>query len=87
MTLDTSSAALSNALNARETNMQLYKQDQISASSYSTAASAAAIASRSYNKAIFNYNNSISELYRYTSIWPSGISKILDDAVLVMKSN
>ncbi|MDA7436691.1 TolC family protein [Synechococcus sp. AH-601-B19] len=87
MTLDTSSAALSNALNARETNMQLYKQDQISASSYSTAASAAAIASRSYNKAIFNYNNSISELYRYTSIWPSGISKTLDDAVLVMKSN
>ena len=87
MTLDTSSAALSNSLNARETNMQLYKQDQISSSSYSTAASAAAIASRSYNKAIFNYNNSISELYRYTSIWPSGISKTLDEAVLVMKSN
>ena len=87
MTLDTSSAALKNALNARQTNMQLYKQDQISASSYSTAATAVAVASRRYNKSIFNYNNSISELYRYTAIWPSGISKPLDQAVLVMKSN
>ncbi len=87
MSLDTTSAALSNALSARETNMQLYKQNQISASSYSTAASAVAVASRRYNKAIFIYNNSISELYRYTAIWPSGISKSLDDAVLVMKND
>jgi len=87
MTLDTSSAALSNALNARNTNMQLYKQDQISASSYSTAATAVATASGRYNKAIFNYNNSISELYRYTAIWPSGISNSLDQVVLLMKSD
>ena len=87
MSLETTSAALSNALDARQTNMQLYKQNQVSASSYSTAASAVAVASRRYNKAIFVYNNSISELYRYTAIWPSGISKTLDDAVLVMKSN
>ena len=86
MSLDTTSAALSNALDARQTNMQLYKQNKVSASSYSTAASAVAVASRRYNKAIFVYNNSISELYRYTAIWPSGISKTLDDAVLVMKS-
>ena len=66
MTLDTSFSALSNALKARQTNMQLYKQDQISASSYSTAATAVGVASERYNKAIFNYNNSISELYRYT---------------------
>ena len=87
MTLDTSSAALSNALSARNTNMQLYKQDQISASSYSTAATAVATASGRYNKAIFNYNNSISELYRYTAIWPSGISNSLDQVVILMKSD
>ena len=87
MTLDTSFSALSNALKARQTNMQLYKQDQISASSYSTAATAVGAASEKYNKAIFNYNNSISELYRYTAIWPTGISKSLDQAVVVMKSN
>ena len=87
MTLDTSFSALSNALKARQTNMQLYKQDRISASSYSTAATAVGVASEKYNKAIFNYNNSISELYRYTAIWPSGISKSLDQAVVVMKGN
>ena len=87
MTLDTSFSALSNALKARQTNMQLYKQDRISASSYSTAATAVGVASEKHNKAIFNYNNSISELYRYTAIWPSGISKSLDQAVVVMKGN
>ena len=86
MSLDTSASALKNALEARETNMQLYKLNQISASSYSTTAAAVATASTRYNKALFNYNNSISELYRYTSIWPTGISQMIDDAVFVMKA-
>ena len=86
MSLNTSASGLENALEARKTNMQLYKLNQISASSYSTTAAAVAAASRRYNKAVFNYNNSISELYRYTSIWPTGISKMIDDAVVVMKA-
>ena len=87
MSLETSASALENAVEARKTNMQLYKLNQISASSYSTTAAAVATASRRYNKALFNYNNSISELYRYTSIWPTGISKVIDDAILVMKAD
>ena len=87
MSLDTSASALENALEARKTNMELYKLNQISASSYSTTAAAVATASRRYNKALFNYNNSISNLYRYTSIWPTGISQMIDDAVLVMKAD
>ena len=87
MSLDTSASALKNALEARKTNMQLYKLNQISASSYSTTAGAVASASQRYNKALFNYNNSISELYRYTSIWPTGISQMIDNEVLVMKAD
>ena len=85
MSLDTSQAALANAKQARETSKLLYKQGRIDATAYATTSNALSQASEDYSKAIFDYNNSLAKLYRYTSIWPSGISKKLDEAVQILK--
>tara|TARA_B100001093_G_scaffold166153_1_gene158721 strand:+ start:1195 stop:2802 length:1608 start_codon:yes stop_codon:yes gene_type:complete len=85
MSLDTSQAALANAKQARETSKRLYKQGRIDATAYATTSNSLSQASEDYSKAIFDYNNSLAKLYRYTSIWPSGISKQLDEAVQILK--
>ena len=85
MSLDTSQAALANAKQARKTSKLLYKQGRIDATAYATTSNSLSQASEDYSKAIFDYNNSLAKLYRYTSIWPSGISKKLDEAVQILK--
>ena len=85
MSLDTSKAALANAKQARDTSKILYQQNQIDATAFSTAANAVSRASEAYSKAIFTYNNSLAKLYRYTAIWPTGVSTMLDEAVKVLK--
>ena len=85
MSLNTSKAALTNAKRARDTSKILYQQNLIDATAYSAAANAVSIASESYTKSIFTYNNSLAKLYRYTSIWPVGVSKMLDEAVKILK--
>lgn len=85
MSLDTAAAALDNAKQARETTRLLYLENKTDSTAYTASAQAVAIASQQYAKSIYQYNNSIAKLYRYTSIWPIGVSKVLDEAVLVMK--
>ena len=85
MSLDTSQAALANAKQARETSKILYQQGAIDATAYASTSNAVSKASEDYSKAIFDYNNSLAKLYRYTSIWPDGFSAKLDEAVLVLK--
>ena len=86
MSLDTSAAALANSKKARETTRLLYLDNKVDATAYTASAQAVAVASKQYTQAIFRYNHSVAKLYRYTSIWPIGISKALDEAVLVMKA-
>ena len=85
MSLDTAAAALVNAKRARETTRQLYLNNQVDATAYTSSAQAVAVASKQYTQSIFKYNNSVAKLYRYTSIWPVGVSKALDEAVMVMQ--
>ena len=85
MSLDTSKAALANAKRARDTSKILYQQNQIDATAFSSAANAVSLASEAYTKAIFTYNNSLAKLYRYTAIWPTGVSDMLDKAVKILK--
>ena len=85
MSLNTSRAALANAKKARDTSKMLYQQNLIDATAFTAAANAVSIASESYTKSIFTYNNSLAKLYRYTSIWPVGVSEMLDEAVKILK--
>jgi outer membrane protein TolC len=85
MGLDTAKAALVNARQARDSSRELYRQNKIDATSFSTATYAVVRESNAYSKAVFNYNNSLSKLFRYTAIWPSGVSETLDEAVNVLK--
>ena len=85
MSLDTSKAALINAKRARDTSKILYQQNLIDATAFTAAANAVSLASEAYTKSIFVYNNSLAKLYRYTSIWPVGVSKMLDEAVKILK--
>ncbi len=85
MGLDTAKAALVNARQARDSSRELYRQNKIDATSFSTATYAVVRESNAYSKAIFNYNHSLSKLFRYTAIWPSGVSETLDEAVNVLK--
>ena len=85
MSLNTSKAALTNAKRARDTSKILYQQNLIDATAFTAAANAVSIASESYTKSIFTYNNSLAKLYRYTSIWPVGVSTMLDEAVKILK--
>ena len=86
MSLDTSAAALLNATRARETTRLLYLDNKVDSTAYTASALAVAQATKQYSTAIFRYNNSVAKLYRYTSIWPTGVSRALDEAVLVMKT-
>ena len=85
MSLDTSQAALANAKRARDTSKILYQQNLIDATAFTAAANAVSLASEAYTKSIFTYNNSLAKLYRYTSIWPVGVSEMLDEAVKILK--
>ena len=86
MSLDTSASALLNAKRARATTRLLYLDGKVDATAYTSSAQAVAIASKQYTQAIYKYNNSVAKLYRFTSIWPVGVSKALDEAVLIMKA-
>ena len=85
MNLDTSKAALVNAKQAKETSKLLYQKGIIDATTYATTSHSVSQASENHTKAIYAYNNAIAKLYRYTSIWPTGSSEMLDRAVQILK--
>ena len=83
LSLDTAKQAYTNALNARTTTQQIATS---TATDYSTSAQGVSSAAKKYAGAIFKYNAALSMLYRFSAIWPSGVSEELNSVVNILKA-
>lgn len=82
LSLATSKMAYDSALQTQELTQQIKSANS---TDFSNAAQSVGNAAKSYAGAIFKYNATLSMLYRFSSIWPTGISEELNNAVKVLK--
>ena len=82
LSLANSKMAYENALQTQELTQQLGSSNS---TDYSNAAQSVGDAAKKYAGAIFKYNATLSMLYRFSSIWPTGISDELNNAVKILK--
>ena len=83
LSLKTAKQAYTNALNARTTTQQIATS---TATDYSSSAQGVSSAAKKYAGAIFKYNAALSMLYRFSAIWPSGVSEELNSVVNILKA-
>ena len=81
--------SLANAKMAYESALQTQASTQqlksANSTDYSNAAQSVGNAAKNYAGAIFKYNATLSMLYRFSSIWPTGISEEVDNAIKILK--
>ena len=82
LSLATSKMAYDSALQTQELTQQIKSANS---TDFSNAAQSVGNAAKNYAGAIFKYNATLSMLYRFSSIWPTGISEELNNAVKVLK--
>tara|TARA_E500000178_G_C16988721_1_gene739689 strand:+ start:208 stop:1797 length:1590 start_codon:yes stop_codon:yes gene_type:complete len=82
LSLATSKMAYDSALRTQELTQQ---NKSANSTDYSNAAQSVGDAAKNYAGAIFKYNATLSMLYRFSSIWPTGISEELNNAVKILK--
>lgn len=83
LSLNTARQAYINAVGARTTTQQIASS---TATDYSNAAQGVSSAAQKYSGAIFKYNAALSMLYRFSAIWPAGVSEELDSVVKLLKA-
>jgi outer membrane protein TolC len=82
LSLANAKMALASALETRRSTQNL---NSATSTDYSNAAQSVSDAAKNYAGAIFKYNATLSMLYRFSSIWPSGVSEELNSAVKILK--
>ena len=82
LSLANSKMAYESALQTQASTQQLKSANS---TDYSNAAQSVGNAAKNYAGAIFKYNATLSMLYRFSSIWPMGISEEVDNAVKILK--